>query len=139
MDGTNNTKEGFGLPSSTLRIIDANLNRLREGIRVIEDIRRYSFDDKTLATSLKTLRHQARLNNIQELLSARDIVGDVLKATTSSEATRESLESVQLANMKRAQESARVLEEILKISDTAAAETFKHIRYELYDIEKKLF
>ena len=136
---TNNNKEGSGLPSSTLRIIDANLNRLREGIRVIEDIRRYCFDDKEIASHLKTLRHQARLANVQELLMARDIVGDVLKKTTSSEAHRESLQSVQLANMKRAQESSRVLEEILKMSDTTAAETFKHIRYELYDIEKKLF
>ena len=118
---TNNNKEGFGLPFPTLRIIDANLNRLREGIRVIEDIRRYCFDDKEIASSLKTLRHQARLANFEELLLARDIVGDVLKETTNSEARRESLQSVQLANMKRAQESARVLEEILKIDNTTVA------------------
>ncbi len=39
------------------RLIDANLNRLKEGIRVIEDINRYIFDDASLTSTLKQLRH----------------------------------------------------------------------------------
>ena len=31
------------------RVIDANLNRLKEGLRVVEDVRRYGFDDLALA------------------------------------------------------------------------------------------
>ena len=27
------------------RVIDANLNRLKEGLRVVEDVRRYGFDN----------------------------------------------------------------------------------------------
>ncbi|MBE0495592.1 MAG: thiamine-phosphate pyrophosphorylase [Campylobacterales bacterium] len=129
--------EGFS-PAS-LRILDANLNRLREGLRVLEDIRRYGFDDQALAAKLKDLRHQARLPNVLDLLKARDIQNDVLKATTHSESSRTSLDAITLANIKRAQESTRVLEEILKLENPVEAERFKQIRYALYDIEKALF
>lgn len=127
-------------PSSILRLLDANLNRLREGIRVVEDIRRYCFDDKANATTLKELRHKSRIDNsFMELLSSRDIINDVLKETTQSEASRDNLTIIQIANIKRAQESARVLEESLKLYDEAEAQKFKNIRYELYNIEIKLF
>ncbi|MDR1975730.1 MAG: thiamine-phosphate pyrophosphorylase [Campylobacteraceae bacterium] len=126
------------LPAPLLRLLDANLNRLREGIRVIEDIRRYCFDDEINAKKLKALRHKARLEPYIALLKTRDIEGDILKSTTKSEALRENLESVQTANMKRAQESARVLEESLKLISQKDAQTFKELRYELYGIEKAL-
>jgi len=38
--------------SENLRLLDANLNRLREGIRVVEDIYRYIFNDKTTSSRL---------------------------------------------------------------------------------------
>ncbi|MDR0762639.1 MAG: thiamine-phosphate pyrophosphorylase [Campylobacteraceae bacterium] len=126
------------LPSELLRLWDANLNRLREGIRVVEDIRRYCFDDELNAKKLKTLRHKARLEPYITLLKTRDIEGDVLKSTTKSEAFRESIESIQTANIKRAQESARVLEESLKLISPEKAEVFKQLRYALYGIEKSL-
>lgn len=46
-----------------LRLIDANLNRLREGIRVVEDIFRYIYNNKEISTKLKSLRHIARTKN----------------------------------------------------------------------------
>lgn len=116
------------------RILDANLNRLREGIRVIEDIARYILEDKTLASNLKSIRHKARIESTN-LLESRNIKNDVLKASTQSELTRNSLQNTIIANFKRTQESARVLEEMLKLDSTTLAEKFKHIRYELYDIE----
>ncbi len=119
------------------RLIDANLNRLREGIRVVEDIMRYIYDNKELATKLKNLRHQARLDELQ-LLRYRDIRNDVLKKSSESEMQRKSIEALLYANIKRAQESARVLEEALKLIDIKSAELFKTLRYELYDIEKEL-
>ncbi|NLC27882.1 MAG: thiamine-phosphate pyrophosphorylase [Campylobacteraceae bacterium] len=124
--------------SSILRIIDANLNRLREGLRVLEDIRRYGFSDREGASNLKKLRHQARLEEYSPLLSSRDIENDVLKVTTKSESQRVDLSSVLLANFKRTQESARVLEEILKLSNPNDAERFKEIRYALYALESDL-
>ena len=121
-----------------LRLLDANLNRLREGIRVIEDIFRYILDDKTTSLRLKELRHKSRIENYNELLKSRDIKNDVLKKTTQSEQARESLNSILIANFKRAQESSRVLEEFTKLIDTKSSENFKYIRYELYDIEKNI-
>lgn len=118
------------------RILDANLNRLREGIRVIEDIFRYTYNDKEKSTKLKTLRHKCRIECDDKLLECRDIVNDVLKSTTKSESSREDLQSIITANFKRTQESSRVIEEILKLTNSHEAEKFKHIRYELYDLEK---
>lgn len=140
------------------RLIDANLNRLREGIRVLEDIARYILNDLPLASSLKNLRHKARiddLNHLQSLLQHRDIKNDILKISTPSEKKRENLHDIALANFKRSEESARVLEEILKLKFISAesvdceksaefelnsvSEVFKAIRYELYDIEIAYF
>ena len=119
-----------------LRLLDANLNRLREGIRVIEDIFRYILDDKTTSSRLKNLRHISRIDNYKDLLNSRDIKNDVLKTSTSSEQSRKDLESILIANFKRAQESSRVLEEFTKLISIKDSENFKYIRYELYDIEK---
>ncbi|MBX7490701.1 thiamine-phosphate pyrophosphorylase [Helicobacter sp. Faydin-H64] len=121
-----------------MRILDANLNRLREGIRVVEDILRYGFSHKDFALSLKNLRHQCRIANSLELLNTRDSLKDVLKTSTKNEQQRENLKAIFIANFKRAQESARVLEEILKLDNTQESERFKNIRYTLYALEKDI-
>jgi thiamine-phosphate pyrophosphorylase len=127
---TANTKE--------LRLIDANLNRLREGIRVVEDIFRYVYNNKELASQLKKLRHMSRMDLYNEMLDSRDIKNDVLKRSVDSEQSRTNLYSILIANFKRAQESARVLEEFTKLQSIEMSERFKNIRYELYDMEKEL-
>ena len=119
------------------RVIDANLNRLKEGIRVIEDIARYLHNDKKLSTKLKELRHLSRIDDIQPLLHSRDSDNDVLRPTMPTEMNRDSLESILIANYKRAQESSRVLEEVYKIVHPQYSETFKNIRYTLYTLEKE--
>lgn len=58
-----------------------------------------------------------------------------LKKTTSSESNRDNLYSILIANFKRAQESARVLEEFGKLISSEVSANFKYIRYELYDLE----
>jgi thiamine-phosphate pyrophosphorylase len=122
---------------SLYRVIDANLNRLKEGVRVIEDIARYVNNDKALATKLKEVRHKSRIDDIQNLLGSRDSVNDVLRPTVASEMNRDSLESIIIANYKRAQESSRVLEELYKIVDPTLSENFKSLRYALYQLEKE--
>ncbi len=119
------------------RVIDANLNRLKEGVRVVEDIARYINNDKALASQLKALRHQSKIDDLQNLLHSRDSLKDVLRPTVSSEMNRDSLESIIIANYKRAQESSRVLEEMYKIVDPELSENFKSIRYSLYQLEKE--
>jgi bacterioferritin (cytochrome b1) len=118
-----------------LRLIDANLNRLREGIRVVEDIFRYVYNDKQTAIKLKELRHLSRLENFLELLETRDVKNDVLRASIKSEQNRTDIYSILIANFKRAQESARVLEEFCKLINIEDSENFKYIRYELYNLE----
>ena len=120
---------------SYLRLIDANLNRLREGIRVVEDIFRYVYNDKQTALKLKELRHKARTNNYNELLETRDVKNDVLRSSIKSEQNRSDMNSILIANFKRAQESSRVLEEFCKLISIEDSENFKYIRYELYNLE----
>ena len=118
-----------------LRLIDANLNRLREGIRVVEDVFRYIYNDKQTAIKLKELRHLSRLENYIELLETRDVKNDVLRTSIKSEQNRSDLYSILIANFKRAQESSRVLEEFCKLISIESSENFKYIRYELYNLE----
>lgn len=125
------------LPPELFRVVDANLNRLKEGIRVIEDIARYVHDDKELATKLKSLRHLCKVEPIEPLLASRDSINDVLRPTLQTEMNRTDLRSILIANYKRGEESARVLEELYKIVEPSLSETFKYIRYELYTLEKQ--
>lgn len=120
------------------RVIDANLNRLKEGVRVVEDLMRYLHNNKELSKKLKSIRHLAVFDDIDALLKHRDSINDVLRPTVESELNRTDLKSIIIANFKRAQESSRVLEELFKLQSSKDSENFKHIRYELYDLEKEV-
>jgi len=120
------------------RVIDANLNRLKEGIRVVEDIMRYRDNNTQISRKLKSLRHLAKIENYLDFLAYRDSINDVLRPTQESELQRLDITSILIANLKRSQESARVLEELFKLIATDLSENFKHIRYELYDLEKEI-
>ena len=126
------------LSPELFRVIDANLNRLKEGIRVVEDIMRYRDNNKELSKKLKELRHRARINETVELLTHRDSINDVLRTSTKSELNRTDITSIITANFKRAEESSRVLEELFKLHSAEYSENFKYIRYELYNLEKEI-
>ncbi|WP_294963678.1 thiamine-phosphate pyrophosphorylase [Sulfurimonas sp.] len=126
------------LSPELFRVIDANLNRLKEGIRVVEDIMRYRDNNKDFSTKLKELRHKSRIDEIDKLLTYRDSINDVLRPTIKSELNRTDIKSIIIANFKRAQESSRVLEELFKLQDATYSENFKYIRYELYNLEKEI-
>jgi len=126
------------LSPELFRVIDANLNRLKEGIRVVEDLMRYLHNNKELSKKLKTLRHLAKFDDTNSLLKYRDSINDVLRPSSKSELNRDNLDEIIIANFKRAQESSRVLEELFKLYSTDFSENFKHIRYELYDLEKEV-
>ncbi len=129
-----------------IRLFDANINRAKEGLRVVEDLFRFGLDDYEISKELKNLRHS--LQNIvdeseiseKDRLLARDSIGDVgLSIKSASEMKRESIESVFLSNIRRASESLRVLEEVSKLISPKSAEEFKLIRYKVYDMEKSLY
>lgn len=130
--------------SGILRIIDANVNRATEGLRVAEDIVRFVLDDSKLTSRLKHIRHQLsssvrRMAGASgESLGIRDVKRDVgAKRTTRSEAKRANILDVFMANIKRAEESIRVFEETSKLFDPKLGSKFKKLRFELYDIEQK--
>lgn len=126
-------------PDGIERLIDANLNRLREGIRVIEDVNRYIHNHTQLTHRLKALRHQLRNAYDPERIIHRDIENDIQKESIPSELSRTTLNDIVIANFSRAEESARVLEESFKLTDAGLSELFKTIRYELYALEKLYF
>ncbi|MCH9739888.1 MAG: thiamine-phosphate pyrophosphorylase [Epsilonproteobacteria bacterium] len=136
---TNQSQSLEESPSKIDRLIDANLNRLKEGLRVIEDICRYIHDDKQLTSTIKNLRHQLQLSYKIERLKHRNIESDIQKASTKSELSRGNLQELIIANFSRAQESGRVLEEVLKLQSIEESERFKTIRYTLYGLEKEYF
>ncbi|MDF9407399.1 hypothetical protein L7E55_03330 [Pelotomaculum isophthalicicum JI] len=124
------------------RVIDANLNRLREGLRVLEEIARFILEDAEMTAKIKDTRHRVTAvigelpGGMLELIQARDAAGDVGAISwTPGENTRGDLISLTAANFKRAQEAARVLEEFCKLIATQAAREFKKIRFEIYEIE----
>ncbi len=118
------------------RLIDANYNRLKEALRLLEDIARFVLDNKKLSYGFKTLRHSLAPLYEFEYLKHRDIIKDVGKESTKSEFERGSLEALIMANFSRAQEAARTLEEAFKLTDKKKAQRVKEIRYELYNLQK---
>jgi len=119
-----------------LRTIDANINRFKEGIRVVEDILRYEYDS-SLAKELKDIRH-ITLPDYEKFIKYRNSKNDILKPSTKSEQIRTSIKDIIVSNLKRAQESARVLEESFKLYDIIISEKFKDARYKLYSLEKEI-
>jgi len=123
------------------RIMDANLNRAAEGLRVCEDVFRYVFDQKALTKTYKTVRHQladiARDLKTWDLIEARDIEQDVGRPSIPQEMNRQGVEDILYANAQRVKESLRVLEETAKVLDVSAAQKIKEIRYRFYALEKK--
>jgi len=131
------------MPSNIIRIIDANINRLKEGLRVCEEITRFILDSRALTQEFKKIRH--KVNSIANpafsclrLLSERKSRADVGKNIYADELKRNNYRDIFFANIQRAKESVRVLEEFSKLKNTAIAIEFKKIRYALYELEKKV-
>ena len=126
------------------RIIDANLNRAREGIRVTEEVARLYLNDKKLTQRLKSLRH--KIDQIaqkdfdsRQLILYRDSQHDVgAFGMGKLEGKREGTRGIVQANLRRSQEALRVLEEFGKLISLTAACSFKKIRFALYSLEKDI-
>lgn len=125
-----------------LRILDANANRAREALRVIEDYARFALDDDALCGSLKSLRHDfasAAAGFAADAILHRDTPGDVgTRTKTAAEQTRDDVAHVVIAAGKRLGEALRTIEEYLKTSDPARAAQVESLRYRFYEIERKV-
>jgi len=130
-------------PSHRLRIIDANINRIGEGLRVLEEFARLALNDVTLTARLKDLRHtilHVDADLQRRLIGARDAAGDVgAGLTAAGDEKRHDPSETIIANARRVQESLRVLEEIAKEPDAGLEyRIYEKARFELYSIEKEL-
>jgi thiamine-phosphate pyrophosphorylase len=129
----------------TLRIIDANLNRVGEGLRLLEEIARLLLNDANLTLQLKTMRHELLRTDSsfqRQLLQSRDSEADVgIDIEVQGEGQGRELPLVLVANSRRVQESLRTLEELAKIPNTTFQldiDKFKQARFSLYTIERQL-
>ena len=128
-----------------LRIIDANLNRIGEGLRLLEELARLVLNDVRITEQLKTMRHEIVRGDWsfnQQLLQGRDSEGDVgIDIEVPGEEKQRDLPVMAVANARRVQESLRTLEELAKVPGIAPEidpEKFKQARFNLYTIEKDL-
>jgi thiamine-phosphate pyrophosphorylase len=134
-------------------MIDANLNRSSEGLRVLEDVARFILNDAELCQRLKTLRHDlARETESLSigLLSQRDSEHDVgnpyrippgKKEINMKTTSLQGLLDLVTANAKRVEESLRVVEELAKlpeISPMLNSASFEQARFALYTLERDL-
>jgi thiamine-phosphate pyrophosphorylase len=130
---------------SLARILDANANRAREALRVLEELARFHLNDSFLTGLAKKLRHQLTTSLSQHLptgslLGSRDTTADVgTRISTSQEQQRHSLHAVLLANAQRLQEALRSLEEYGKVISPSLGSQIEQIRYQSYTLEKALF
>lgn len=121
------------------RILDANLDRAREGLRVIEEWCRFALDDATLVEACKALRQEIAHWHTSELRAARDTPDDVgTDLTHPDEATRSDVQQVLQANLCRIQEALRVLEEYGKVYHPEMGAACKQMRYRIYTLESTL-
>lgn len=130
------------LEGPVLRLLDANSNRAREALRVMEDYARFVLDDSDLQVALKSLRHdfaRAIAPWSADAILYRDTPGDVgTGSKTASELHREDLASVITAAGKRLGEALRAIEEVLKTASVPAAQAVESLRYRFYDIEQSV-
>ena len=145
--------------TSIFRVIDANLNRAAEGLRVTEDVFRFVLEDGYHASGLKQVRHQlveaAACWQRRDLLASRDAVSDPGRGTEgANEYRRADCQAILEANFNRVCQSFRVLEEISKLPTPAAASVgdavdepertpaignakhWERLRYEVYQLQK---
>ena len=125
-----------------MRLLDANANRAREALRVLEDYARFVLDDPELCGALKALRHElvTPLRNVlAEAVIHRDTPGDVGTAiSTAGELARDDLAHVVTAAGKRLGEAMRAMEEALKVVAPAYAPGVEALRYRFYSVEQDL-
>lgn len=136
--------------ADVLRILDANFNRAREALRVMEESSRFLLGDEALTARLKRLRHalSGAMSVWPGLEAGRDTPGDVgTTIKTERELTRHGAADVCAAAGKRLSEALRAIEEYAKTLPApgggdadrpAAASVVESLRYEGYDVEQRL-
>lgn len=129
--------------AAILRILDVNRNRGLEALRVVEEHARFALEAPGLAARLKQLRHALtgllERDALRAALTERDVLGDPGRPEARADTRgRTGLGDVLAANLSRAKESLRALEEYAKPLDAEAAHELSRLRYALYGLEPEL-
>lgn len=124
------------------RIIDANFNRAREALRVMEEYCRFGLNNPALFGWAKQCRHRLcqSMKGIdpQKRLLNRDVDSDVgRELKVAGQLQRQSVEDCFTAAAKRASEALRALAESIQTIDPAVSDIMEKIRFEVYALEKK--
>ncbi len=121
------------------RILDANLDRAREGLRTIEEWCRFGLNNAQFAGECKQMRQEVASWHTTEIRVARDTLSDPgTNLTHPQEEQRSSVKSLLSANFCRIQEAMRVVEEYGKLSYPNMGKAFKQMRYRVYTLETNL-
>lgn len=126
-----------------LRIIDANFNRAREGVRVMEELCRFVLEDTALSARAKQLRHQlssaVSKSGLDEAIVCRDTGGDVGRGVQlEDQMQRGGLADTLSAAAKRTGEALRVMAEMAQVLGSDTAAEFERLRFEAYAMEKDI-
>ena len=122
------------------RLLDANANRAREGLRTIEDTARFVLDKPEVAKSLRRLRHgldELVRGHYKTLLRARDVSRDSGRGNVAKPYSG-GIGTLLAANFKRCEEALRVLEEYGRIISPRAVKRAQALRFKVYQWEMKL-
>jgi len=121
------------------RILDANLDRAREGLRIIEEWCRFGLNNAQLTLECKHLRQEIASWHTAQIRAARDTMGDAgTELSHPQEEQRANIKSLLQANFGRVQEAMRVLEEYGKLTHPNMGKAFKQMRYRVYTLESSL-
>jgi len=131
------------LKRGVLRILDANFNRAKEGLRVIEDIFRFILEDDQLRRKARSLRHTLdviKRNKIfKNAVLDREAKKDLGRRVDALEIKRKNSRDILYINFQRVKESLRVMEEFSKIISPKDTGLLKKMRYDIYSLEKISF
>jgi thiamine-phosphate pyrophosphorylase len=121
---------------SVERLLDANLDRAREGLRVLEDWCRFVLNRQDLVVRLKDLRQRlGQRHKFSYKLARLAATDEATGLAHPAQQDRQDPLTVVAANAGRVQEALRVLEEFGRNLDPPLAEEAAKIRYVLYDLE----
>jgi thiamine-phosphate pyrophosphorylase len=125
-----------------LRIIDVNLNRLDESLKLVEDIIRFDITDHVLLSQIRIIRRAfldlKRKLPLKDVILARQSRKDPGRKTGFDIKGIRDSNAVILSNITRAKEAARTLEETCKTFDNESSRLMKEIRFNIYDLEKDI-
>ncbi|MBN1786788.1 MAG: thiamine phosphate synthase [Sedimentisphaerales bacterium] len=128
---------------AVFRIIDANFNRAREGLRIAEEFCRFGLNNEALSSRCKEIRHKLSktVNQLgsEQLITSRDTENDIgCGIEVAGQMRRDSFEDCVTAGFARSSEALRVLAEAGATIEAKIAESFEKMRYDCYVLEKDI-